>query len=162
MAAAGGLASLEKAVWANPKNLTPDNGPPKVNSSIIIYLADPIKVNNIICFGLPFRATQHPAEKSQCSLIQCHNCQHFRHTAVQCSSPPACGRCAAPHATTDCRCPETPPCEDYRQCNHIALSCALCRSNHHASYCDCPSQLNAQCRLQELGLHDDEYYHTPT
>lgn len=82
MAAAGGLASLEKAVWANPKKLTPDNGPPKVNSSIIIYLADPIEVNNIIRFGLPFRATQHPAEKSRRSLIQCHNCQHFGHTAV--------------------------------------------------------------------------------
>lgn len=95
-AAAGGLESLEKAVWANPKKLSPEKGPPKVNSSIIIYLANPIEANNIIRFGLPFRATQHPAEKSRRSLIQCHKCQHFGHTAVRCSSPPACGRCAAP------------------------------------------------------------------
>jgi hypothetical protein len=161
-AAAGGLESLEKAVWANPKNLLPDSGPPKVNSSIIIYLADPIEANNIIRFGLPFRATQHPAEKSRRSLIQCHKCQHFGHTAARCSSPPACGRCAAPHATTDCHCPETPPCKDHRQCTHVALSCALCQSDHRASYRDCPSRLNALRRLQELGLHDDEFYHIPT
>lgn len=156
--AAGQLDSLVKAVWACPKKVHPEHGPSKTTSSIIIYTADPVQANNIIRNGLPFRATQHAAEKSRRSLIQCHNCQRFGHTAVRCSSPPACSRCAAHHVTTACTCPETPPCPDHRTCTHVTLQCALCGQEHRASFRDCPSRLNAINKLRELGHHDDEFY----
>jgi hypothetical protein len=161
-AAAGQLDSLTKVVWANPKKVHPDQGPSKTTSSIIIYPADPVQANNIIRYGLPLRATLHPAEKSRRSLIQCHNCQHFGHTAARCSARPACGRCAAPHNTTSCVCPETPPCEDHRACTHVTLCCALCGLPHRASFRECPSRLNALTKLSDLGHHDDEFYPLPS
>jgi hypothetical protein len=157
-AAAGRLDSLVRVAWANPKKAHPDHGPPKKSSSIIIYPADPIQANNIIQYGLPFRATLHPAEKSRRSLIQCHKCQHFGHTAARCSAPPACGRCAAPHVTTECLCPEATPCTDHRTCTHVPFSCTLCGQAHRANYRECPSRINALHKLHERGLHEGELY----
>lgn len=134
-----------KAMWANP------------NSFIVIYLANWLRPTTSFILASLFRL--HSTLQKSSSALSCHKCQHFGHTVAQCSSPFACGCCATPHITTDCHCPETPPCW---QCTHIALSCALCHSNHCALYCDCPSCLNPLCYFQELGLHDDEFYHTPT
>jgi hypothetical protein len=158
MAAAGRLDSLVRVVWANPKKVHPDHGPSKKTSSIIIYPADLIQANNIIQFGLPFRATQHAAEKSQRALIQCHKCQHFGHMAARCSVSLACGRCTAPHATTTCLCPEAPPCTDHRTCTHVPLTCALCGQSHQANFRDCPSHINALRKLHDMGRHEGELY----
>jgi hypothetical protein len=81
--AAGQLDSLAKVVWANPKIVHPEHGPSKTASSIIIYTADPVQANNIIRNGLPFRATQHPAEKSRRSLILIQEVLHHKIEAVR-------------------------------------------------------------------------------
>ena len=55
-------------------------------------------------------------------LRQCKTCQQYGHVETQCTSEPACGRCAEPHLTADCRKREDP--KDYQ--------CATCHGPHRA------------------------------
>lgn len=60
-------------------------------------------------------------------ILQCHRCQLFGHSAINCRAPPVCVKCAGPHITKEC--PhgdkiETPICNN-------------CGGNHPASYRGC-------------------------
>ena len=61
-------------------------------------------------------------------LRQCKTCQQYGHLETQCTSEPACGRCAEPHLTADCRKRDDP--KNYQ--------CATCHGPHRAwdNVCD--------------------------
>jgi hypothetical protein len=157
----GILDSLERTVWANPKKAQPVDGPPKICSSLILYLTNPLHANLALAHQIAFRGTLRATEKSRRTLTQCHKCQRFGHTAARCSAQPACGRCASTHLTTACFCTETPPCPDHRTCPHIITRCVLCGDAHRATDKNCATRLKAAARLEDLNHHEGELFPVP-
>ncbi|CAH2075519.1 unnamed protein product, partial [Iphiclides podalirius] len=62
-------------------------------------------------------------------VAQCHNCQHFGHTANNCFAHPRCVKCTGDHGTTECTRPKD--CADPPDC----VNCHT--TGHPASYRGC-------------------------
>ena len=60
-----------------------------------MHLTNPIEVNNLIQHFCILWGETHPTEKSRCSLISCHRCTNWGHTAAWCSAPLMCAQCAS-------------------------------------------------------------------
>ena len=85
-------------------------------------------------------------------LRQCKTCQQYGHLETQCTSEPACGRCAEPHVTADCRKTEDP--RNYQ--------CATCRGPHRAwdNVCDIRQEELDSVRLARANR--PEYHPEPS
>lgn len=69
-------------------------------------------------------------------IIQCKNCQHFGHTAINCSRPYRCVKCLLPHGPKEC------PTDAPNQSNseRRAPSCVNCGAlDHPANFRGCPN-----------------------
>ena len=121
----GALTSVTRIMWANPKKALTTGSEKKNHSSIIMHLTNPIEANNLIQHFCVLRGETHPTEKSRRSLISCHRCTNWGHTAARCSAPTACARCAGKHLTVNCNCtePEATKCTDHYSCSHIVTCC---------------------------------------
>ncbi|GIY82209.1 reverse transcriptase domain-containing protein [Caerostris darwini] len=62
------------------------------------------------------------------TIGQCHRCQLFEHSSVNCRLPGRCVKCAGPHLTSEC--------------SHTTKTenpvCTICKGPHPASYRGCP------------------------
>ncbi|XP_047998805.1 predicted GPI-anchored protein 58 [Leguminivora glycinivorella] len=58
---------------------------------------------------------------------QCHRCQGFRHSSVNCHRPQACVRCAEPHPASQCKRDRKEP-----------ATCKNCQGPHPANSTECP------------------------
>ena len=150
------LTSLTRVMWANPKKALATGSEKKNHSSIIMHLTNPIEANNLIRHFCVLRGETHPTEKSRRSLISCHRCTNWGHTAARCSAPITCARCAGKHLTVNCNCtePEATRCTDHYSCSHILTSCPQCKGDHRASSRECPIRIKAQAKLDEINLRD--------
>ena len=149
----GILDSLARVMWACPNLDTT-----KKFSSLVLHLHNPRDANKAIINSISYNGTLLATEKSRRSVLQCHHCQRFGHTAARCSAQKSCGRCAGPHLTTECRCTTSPPCRDHRECEHIAPLCILCKGDHRATSKDCPSRVQALARLNDSSNSDPLLY----
>lgn len=157
----GILDSLKWTVWANPKKAQPIDRPPKICSSLILYLINLLHANLALVHQTAFQGTLHAMEKSHHTLTQCHKGQRFGHTAARCSAQPTCGRCASTHLTTACFCTETPPCPHHCTCPHIITCCTLCGDAHQATDKNCAIWLKVATCLEELNHHEGELFLVP-
>lgn len=150
------LTSVTRIMWANPKKALTTGSEKKNHSSIIMHLTNPIEANNLIRHFCVLRGETHPTEKSRRSLISCHKCTNWGHTAARCSAPTACARCAGKHLTVNCNCtePEATKCTDHYSCSHIVTCCPQCKGDHRASSHECPVRIKAQAKLDEINLRD--------
>ncbi|CAH2057829.1 unnamed protein product, partial [Iphiclides podalirius] len=71
-------------------------------------------------------------------VAQCHNCQHFGHTANNCFAHPRCVKCTGDHGTTECTRPTD--CADPPDC----VNCNA--TGHPASYRGCAKALKTPAR----------------
>lgn len=71
-------------------------------------------------------------------ISQCRNCQHFGHSANNCSRPFRCVKCTNQHLPGQC------PITEMRQNNEIEIKprCVNCQGEHPANYRGCLSYLN--------------------
>ncbi|KAJ7017652.1 hypothetical protein C8F04DRAFT_903081, partial [Mycena alexandri] len=77
-------------------------------SSLVIVLDDQAAAEGLIRRSLSIVGTSCPVSYYTPPPLQCYNCQVFGCIAKACSCKPAdlkCARCAEPHATRDCECP---------------------------------------------------------
>lgn len=66
------------------------------------------------------------------NTLQCHNCQHFGHTAKNCNRPYRCVKCTEKHAPGECSLPQK------RQLDaELSPTCVNCKENHAANYKGC-------------------------
>ncbi|XP_060810708.1 ice-structuring glycoprotein-like [Amyelois transitella] len=70
---------------------------------------------------------------------QCHRCQLFRHSSVNCHRATVCVRCGGPHKATDCERPLDQP-----------ATCANCGGPHPANHSSCPV-LRREARNRRAG-----------
>lgn len=78
----------------------------------------------------------------QTTIAQCHNCQLFGHSSINCFAPPRCAVCAEGHETR--LCPNKIPRVTLRQrqsenqeIDKSFVKCVLCGESHTASYTGC-------------------------
>ncbi|GIX66919.1 nucleic-acid-binding protein from transposon X-element [Caerostris darwini] len=74
-------------------------------------------------------------------ISQCHRCQLFGHSSINCKLPIKCVKCAGQHLTKDCSIT-----------NHTETPvCANCQGSHPASYRGCPKfpKLNSSTNKQQ-------------
>ncbi|GIY62197.1 nucleic-acid-binding protein from transposon X-element [Caerostris darwini] len=74
-------------------------------------------------------------------ISQCHRCQLFSHSSINCKLPIKCVKCAGQHLTKDCSIT-----------NHTETPvCANCQGSHPASYRGCPKfpKLNSSTNKQQ-------------
>ncbi|KAJ7794450.1 hypothetical protein B0H14DRAFT_2175801, partial [Mycena olivaceomarginata] len=81
----------------------------KAASSLVLVLDD-TAADALIARSLSLAGTSCPVSYYVPPPLQCYHCQEFGHMAKACSASkdPAtikCARCAGPHATRDCECP---------------------------------------------------------
>lgn len=152
----GALTSLIKVMWANPKKALATGAEKKKHSSAVLHLEDPIQANNLMSRYCVFQGETHPTEKSRRSLLSCHKCANWGHTAARCLAPPSCARCAGKHLTINCNCtePDATKCKDHHSCTHIITKCPNCDGNHRATAHECPARIKAQDRLDEINLRE--------
>jgi hypothetical protein len=150
------LTSLTRVMWANPKKALNTGSEKKNHSSVIMHLTNPIEANNLIRHFCVLRGETHPAEKSRRSLISCHRCTNWGHTAARCSAPITCARCAGKHLTVNCNCTESAAtkCIDHYSCSHIVTCRSQCKGDHRASSRECLARIKAQAKLDEINLRD--------
>lgn len=66
------------------------------------------------------------------NTLQCHNCQHFGHTANNCNRPYRCIKCTDKHAPGECSLPQK-----RQQDADLQPTCVNCKLNHAANYKGC-------------------------
>ncbi|XP_047991423.1 double homeobox protein 4-like protein 4 [Leguminivora glycinivorella] len=71
---------------------------------------------------------------------QCHRCQGFRHSSVNCHRPQACVRCAEPHPASQCKRDRKEP-----------ATCKNCQGPHPANSTECPVYIR-EARNKKAGV----------
>ncbi|KAK7043509.1 hypothetical protein R3P38DRAFT_2479025, partial [Favolaschia claudopus] len=120
----------------------------KLASSLLIVLDNRDAATALIRKSLSLVGTSCPVSLHTPPPVQCFHCQEFGHIAKACSKrkDPAsikCARCAGPHPTRDCACPNTPRCSNTRTCTHIVVCCTNCGGPHKAFANICPVKARA-------------------
>ncbi|XP_073966281.1 uncharacterized protein [Choristoneura fumiferana] len=89
---------------------------------------------------LGMRGVKVEAWRGRPGPAQCHRCQAFRHSSVNCHHPQRCVRCGEGHAARDCQRPrEDPP------------TCANCGGPHTANSVLCP-EFQREARHKTAGV----------
>ncbi|KAJ7907875.1 hypothetical protein B0H13DRAFT_2273557 [Mycena leptocephala] len=112
-------AAIRDVRWLHPQK---DASVKKKASSLVIVLDDAAAAEGLILCSLSLVGTSCPVSYFTPPPLQCYNCQALGHMAKACSQKdPKCAKCAGPHATRECECPNTPRCANARECTHIKV-----------------------------------------
>jgi hypothetical protein len=153
-------STVKKVVWAKSSRVNPAGKAQKQHSSLIIHLTSKEAANTAIKKSIVYQGQRLVTEKSRRSIIQCHQCQRFGHTAARCTRNPQCARCAAEHNTNQCTCPSNPQCQDMNKCSHIKTKCALCGEEHKSTSKDCTQRKHAEAVLEKTNNEGGYLYFT--
>lgn len=114
-------------------------GRTKAFSSVIIELASPEGVNEVVTKGLVSGGNLLHCTRWErnAELRQCFNCQGYGHTGRTCKREARCGHCAGRHNTRQ------------HPTESRAKKCAVCNGSHEAWYKDCPRRGREYQRVQQ-------------
>lgn len=153
------LSSLSKVMWARPRDVHPETSkdapqpPQKRYAGLIIHLHDTEEANKALMEGITIEAHSYHPEMARRPVIQCRKCFRFGHTQKWCKAKEQkCGNCSdAGHATADCPCSNTPPCEDLATCEHIIAKrrCINCKGEHASTHPQCPTRVEHARKINE-------------
>lgn len=82
-------------------------------------------------------------------ILQCHRCQLFGHSAINCRATPACVKCAGPHLTRDC---------SHEEKIDKPL-CSNCAGSHPANYGGCAKNPNNKKNIDYKKPRDNKKTH---
>lgn len=86
-------------------------------------------------------------------VLQCKNCQHFKHSANNCARQFRCVKCVDAHAPGQC------PTDNMPAENRRLPTCVNCNSNHPANYRGCPKYTEILKQKQERIREQQEREH---
>lgn len=146
---------ITKVEWLNKRPTKHDT---KKRSSLVIYVSDEQTADNLIYHGISVNGELCHSTKFIPFASQCFFCQKFGHISTACprkneNGKASCARCAGPHLTKSCACPNKTQCTDLRTCTHIPIRCANCNGNHKA--------FDHLCRVKQAEverIHSDPQY----
>ncbi|KAJ7723757.1 hypothetical protein B0H14DRAFT_2175699, partial [Mycena olivaceomarginata] len=100
-------STIKEVRWLHEQK---DASVKKKASSLVLVLDDASAADGLITRSLSLVGTSCPVSHYIPPPLQCYNCQGFGHMAKACSTrkDPAntkCARCAGPHPTRECECP---------------------------------------------------------
>lgn len=117
---------LQGVAVSNAFNLKNKYDEPTSSYLIEVRKADLDKAYTINkLFDLDITVTPFQSKKG--GIPQCHNCQRFGHSSVNCNLSPRCVKCGRSHATDTCAKPKESP-----------ATCTNCHGTHPANYRGCP------------------------
>lgn len=76
--------------------------------------------------------------KNKCDMLQCHRCQAWGHSAMNCYANPKCMKCGGEHFTSSCIIKKND--DNYEEMKKL-IQCANCRENHLANSISCPAYI---------------------
>lgn len=82
------------------------------------------------------RVTWEVQKRSMKKPTQCHHCQRWGHSSLNCNHPARCVKCSENHASTDCKRPN----KEALKVTQVpgAAKCVNCGGEHSANYAGCP------------------------
>ena len=146
--------------WLNERTMQRNK---KMKAPLVVFLNDDNLADDLIQDTLIIHGEMHAVNKLIPFPQQCFYCQHFGHLSPSCpakqrNEPPTCARCALPHLTASCQCPQSPKCPDIRTCQHITPKCANCGGEHRSVNHTCPTKMTETKKILNNPKYSSPYF----